>query len=245
MPIVGNARNLIRLSVALIAGLCVIALSACDAAPGTGSAGQNSRQVTVVGAGKVDGTPDTLTTNVGISFTAPDATTALNQTNERQQAVIDALVGTGVDRDDIATTQVSLQPQYGGPDNTTVVGYQASNSIDVRLRDTSAASRLLALITSIGGDATRINSVAYSIDDDSQLVKDARARAFEDAQDRAQQYAELSGLNLGKVLSISETTQESTPPAPAPMPRAMATEVPLSPGKQTVEFAVTVVWELT
>jgi uncharacterized protein YggE len=28
------------------------------------------------------------------------------------------------------------------------------------------------------------------------------------------------------------------------MPRAMATEVPLSPGQQTVGYTVTVVWEL-
>ena len=42
----------------------------------------------------------------------------------------------------------------------------------------------------------------FSINDDSQLVKDARARAFEDAKDRAQQYADLSGLKLGKVISI-------------------------------------------
>ena len=95
-----------------------------------------------------------------------------------------------------------------------------------------------------GGDATRINSVSYSINDDSQLVKDARARAFNDAKDRAQQYADLSGLALGKVLSISEATDAAQPPMPTPMPRAMATEVPLSPGQQTVGYTVKVVWEL-
>ena len=55
----------------------------------------------------------------------------------------------------------------------------------------------------------------YSIEDDSQLVKDARARAFNDAKDRAEQYAQLSGLNLGKVISISEVAG-STPPVPMP-----------------------------
>ena len=48
------------------------------------------------------------------------------------------------------------------------------------------------------GDATWINSVSYSIEDDSQLVKDARARAFQDAKNRAEQYAQLSGLTLGQ-----------------------------------------------
>ncbi|EUA88418.1 hypothetical protein I551_5115 [Mycobacterium ulcerans str. Harvey] len=55
--------------------------------------------------------------------------------------------------------------------------------------------------------------MSYSIEDDSQLVKDARARAFEDAKSRAQQYAQLSGLRLGTVLSISEGV--GTRPRPA------------------------------
>ncbi|CAJ1579131.1 SIMPL domain-containing protein [[Mycobacterium] wendilense] len=245
MPTVGNLSRLRRLSATLIAGLTVFALTACDAAPVTGNGnGGTGRQVTVVGSGQVDGTPDTLVTNVAVSFVAPQATAALNQTNERQRAVVDALLGAGVDREDIATSQVNLQPRYE-PDGTTVVAYQATNAIDVTLRDVSAASRALALITSIGGDATRINSVAFSIEDDSQLVTDARARAFEDARRRAEQYAELSGLQLGDVISISEAGEESSPPTPTPMPRAMATDVPLSPGEQTVSFSVTVVWELS
>lgn len=244
MPTVGNPKLLRRLSIALIAPLAVVALAACDAAPSVGvGGGDNGRQVTVVGSGQVEGTPDTLTTNVGISFVAADATTALNQTNERQRAVVDALLGAGVDREDIATSQVRLQPRLD-PDGSTAAGYEATNTVDVTIRDVSAASRALALITSIGGDATRINSVAFAIDDDSQLVIDARARAFEDARNRAEQYAELSGSQLGDVISISETGQEPAPPSPTPMPRAMASDVPLSPGEQTVSFSVTVVWAL-
>ena len=97
----------------------------------------------------------------------------------------------------------------------------------------------------IGGNAARINSVTYSIQDDSQMVSDARAKAFEDARNRAQQYADLSGLSLGKILSISEAP-EANPPRPVPVPQAaMAADVPLQPGQQTVSFAVTAIWELT
>jgi uncharacterized protein YggE len=171
----------------------------------------------------------------------------MNQTNDRQQAVINALVGAGLDRKDIRTTEVNLQPQYSNPEpagTATITSYRAGNAIEVKIHPTDAASRLLALIVSTGGDATRISSVSYSIADDSQLVKDARARAFDDAKNRAQQYAQLSGLNLGKVLSISEasgiTPSAGGPPAPAPR----ASSVPVEPGQQTVSFSVTAVWEL-
>jgi hypothetical protein len=239
MPIPDRARLLIR--IALAVGLTAALLAGCDSH--AGGVGDNPRQVTVVGSGQVQGVPDTLTADVGIDFTAPDVTTAMNQTNDRQQAVINALTGAGVDRKDISTTEVSLQPEYDSSGGT-ITGYRAGNSIRVKIHPADSASHVLAVIVGAGGDATRINSVSYSIADDSQLVKDARARAFQDAKNRAEQYAQLSGLKLGKVISISEASGGASTMPPAP-PRGGAVEnVPLEPGQQTVSFSVTAVWGL-
>jgi uncharacterized protein len=232
-----------RRIIAVLAAVAVAAGGLCACGSSSDQAGKDTHQVTVVGTGKVQGTPDTLTANVSIEFTAPDVATAMNQTSDRQQAVITALVNAGVDRKDISTTSISLQPQFG-PEGTAVTGYRAENSIDVRIRKLDSASQTLALIVSTGGNATRINSVNFAIDNDTQLVRDARARAFNDAKDRAQQYAQLSGLTLGKVLSISESP-ESPSPTPTLGPRAMAQPIPVEPGQQTVAFSVTVIWELT
>ena len=242
-----STRRLGR-SVAMAAiALAVVAVAGCDtssSAPSPVPGTTAPRQVTVVGEGRVDGTPDTLTIGLSIAATAPDAISASNQTSSRIAAVTDAIAGQGVDRKDVATTTVTLQPQYG-QDGTTIVGYQSSNSIDVSVRRVETGPQVLGAITTAGGDATRIDSVAYSIEDDSQYVKDARHRAFDDAENRAQEYAQLSGLGLGKVLSISETGSGAPPPTPMPRFDARATAVPLSPGQQTVGFSVTVVWELT
>lgn len=238
----------LAMSALAVVVLLGVALSGCAStpAPVPGPGNTAPRQVTVLGEGKVQGTPDTLTVGVSIEATAPDATGASNQTSSRVNAVTDALTAQGIDRKDIGTSNVSLQPQYGGSDNTTIVGYRSSNSIEVTVRKIDIGPQVLGAITTAGGDATRINSVTYSIEDDSQLVKDARARAFDDAKNRAQQYAELSGMKLGKILSISETGSGPPPPMPMQSPRfgAAAESVPLSPGQQTVGFSVTAVWEL-
>ena len=99
-----------------------------------------------------------------------------------------------------------------------ITGYRAGNSIGVTIRKLDAASGALTAIVDAGGNATRINSVSYSIQDDSKLVSDARARAFEDAKNRAEQYAKLSGLSLGKIISISEAPAAARP-AGADAPR--------------------------
>jgi uncharacterized protein YggE len=227
--------------------VALAALTGCDSPTPEPTPGANPRQVTVLGSGQVQGVPDTLTAGVGIEFTAPDVTAAMNQTNDRQQAVINALVSAGLDRKNISTTEVTLQPQYGSPEPNgaaKITGYRATNAIEIKIHPTDTASRMLALIVGTGGDATRISSVSYSIADDSQLVKDARARAFNDAKNRADQYAQLSGLTLGKVLSISETGSTPAAGVPAAPQRAMPAAVPLEPGQQTVSFSVTAVWEL-
>jgi uncharacterized protein len=239
MAVTKGARLTLRFALGL--GLIVGVLSACDSH--SGRVGDNPRQVTVVGSGQVQGVPDTLTADVGIQFIAPDVTAAMNQTNDRQQAVINALTGAGVDRKDISTTDVSLQPQYDSSSGA-ITGYRAGNSIRVKIHPTDSASHVLAVIVGTGGDATRINSVSYSIADDSQLVKDARARAFQDAKDRAQQYAQLAGLKLGKVISISEASGGALPAPPPLRGGAMPSNIPLEPGQQTVSFSVTAVWQL-
>ena len=245
MPIAAQEKSAsTKLMCFAAAGVAAAALTACDAQPDPASTPDaGTRQVTVVGAGQVQGAPDTLTVDASMESIAPEATAAMDQTNDRQRAVIDALVDAGIDRKDLATTEADLQPQYG-PENNAITAYRATNSIDVTIRDLDLASEAIGLIVSIGGNATRINSISYSIDDDSQLVRDARARAFEDAKSRAAQYAELSGLDLGKVISISESGG-ATPPQPMPAPRGMMeAAVPLEPGEQTVGFNVTVIWEL-
>jgi len=247
MQIAVRAKFPTRLLAVAATGLAAV-LSGCDATAGPlVTEDQEVRQVTVVGKGEVQGVPDTLTINASMEIVAPDAAAALNQSSQRQKAVIDALVGSGVDRKDISTSQISVQPQYPGFESNTIVGYRANNTIDVKIRQLDQASQAFTQIATAGGDAMRINNVTLAIEDDSQLVREARSRAFNDAKSRAEQYALLSELDLGKVISISEVAG-SAPPVPLPTTRDGAAEmaaVPIEPGQQTVDFSVTVVWELT
>lgn len=233
-----------RLTAAAGALVLVGGLAAC----GSDTDVDQARSITVIGSGKVTGTPDTLKADVGIEVDGADVSAALNAANAKVTKVADAVVAAGVDRKDIATQNVSLTPRYNSPapgGTSQVSGYQASNSLRITIRDLAKASTVLADVAKAGGDDTRISNVSFSIDDDSDLLKQAREAAFKDARTRAGQYADLAGASLGKVLTITEATSGSNQTSPTTAFRSeAATPVPVEPGQQTLTFTVTVKYQL-
>ncbi|MFD6154897.1 SIMPL domain-containing protein [Nocardia sp. NPDC060256] len=202
------------------------------------------REVTVVGSGQVRGAPDILNADIGVEVTADNVSAAISRANDRAKAMTDAIVGAGATKEDVRTTDVSIQPQYAGGTDNTVVGYRASNSVRVVVRDLSKASGVLDSAIKAGGNETRLRSVSFAIDDNSQLLADARARAFADAKARAEQYAVLAGVKLTKVITISEANSRDDNSAKMSTRDAAPQSVPLEPGTQTVTFTVKVTWGL-
>ncbi|MGU3436186.1 SIMPL domain-containing protein [Actinomycetes bacterium M1A6_2h] len=221
--------------------------TACGSStPTTGSDG-GPPSVSVSGIGEVQGTPDTLTAQIGVEAVASDVTAAIDQANTAVTAVTDAIVAAGVDRSDVQTQQVSINPQYSGGfsgSSSEISGYQATNTLRVTVRDLSSASAVLGDATAAGGNATRISGVSFRIDDNSALVTDARARAFADARDRAEQYASLSGGELGDALSITENVSGQEQPMSLTDRSEASSAVPIEPGQQTVSVSVAVQWAL-
>lgn len=229
--------KLTRITVAGAAALGILLVSGC------GSSG--THEVTVNGTGEVRGTPDLLRADIGADATAPDVSAAVTQVNGKAQAIIDAVVGAGVKREDVQTSKLSINPQYSSPGTgggtSTISGYKAQNSLRIVVRDLSKASGVLDKAIQAGGNNTRLSGVTFDMADDSKLLADARERAFKDAKTHAEQYAKLSGLGLGDVVTISES-HGSTPLNDGAEAKMAA--VPVEPGSQTVKFTVTVKWAL-
>ncbi|WP_067547044.1 SIMPL domain-containing protein [Nocardia crassostreae] len=229
-----------------LTGICAAAAGTALLLTGCGSSDSDAeRTVTVVGTGKVQGAPDVLNANLSADVTAPDVSTAVDGANAKAKAITDAMVEAGAKREDIQTSDLSVQPSYG-PDGRDITGYRATNSVHVLIRDLPKASAVLDAAVKAGGNETRISSVSFGLEDNTKLLSDARARAFEDAKSRAQQYADLSGLGLKSVQTISEDSSGYWPQTPMTRENAPsgAADFSLEPGQQTVSFTVTVVWQL-
>ncbi|MEC3958673.1 SIMPL domain-containing protein [Nocardia sp. CDC153] len=229
-----------------LSAICAATVGVALLLTGCGGSDSGDRTVTVTGTGKVQGTPDVLNADLGTEVSAGDVSAAVDQANAKAKAITDAMVTAGAKREDIKTSDLSVQPTYG-TDGHNITGYRATNSMHVAVRELPKASGILSAAVQAGGNDTRINSVTFGLEDNTKLLSDARARAFDDAKSRAQQYADLSGLKLKTVKTISENGSGATP-TPTPMYRdavpGAAPNINLEPGQQTVTFEVTVAWNM-
>lgn len=236
-----------RVALTAVIGSVVLALGLVACGDDEPSDPENERSVTVVGKGEVKGAPDTLRADLGVETTGADVSSAIDSANAQIAAVTKAVVDAGVPRENVQTQQVTLAPDYSNPapgGSRQISNYRATNSLRVDITDLSKASDVLKVAVDAGGDATRISNVSFVIDDDSELVTNAREQAFNDARDRAKQYSRLSDDDLGKVLTIDETSSGQEAPASGQQRATLDSSVPLEPGQQTVSFSVTVKWQL-
>jgi uncharacterized protein YggE len=244
------------LTVAAVAAVAVLLLAGCGrggggvagAAPAAGISTDNGRpSIAARGVGLVKGTPDTLRVVLGVETRSARAKDALAANNEKANALVDTLKGQGVEEKDIQTSQLSIHPTYDDKGQR-ITGYQVNNTVTATLHDIAGAGALIDAAAGTVGDAVRVQSIGFSIDDDSALKAEARTQAVHLAQLQAEQMAKAAGVKLGGIRLISEV------PAGGPMPyyerlagapaADTAKSAPILPGQQELSLAVDVVWDI-
>ncbi len=238
-------------AVTTVAALAALALGAAALAlllarpQATSAATVGVRQITVVGNGEADVTPDTARVQMGVQTQAASAAEALNQNNAQMEALLARLREQGIADKDIQTSSVSIWPRYGS-NGTEVIGYDANNSVTVTIRNIAQTGELLDRVVEAG--ANNIGGISFTVDDPSALQTNARNVALVDAKTRADAMAQAVGGSVGQVLSITENIGQ--PPQIYEQRMAMDTSagassaVPVQPGQQTITAQVQVTYEL-
>jgi uncharacterized protein len=204
-------------------------------------------KLTVAGSGLASATPNLLTVAIDINVTGSGAQVSLTDDSSRAGAVTAVLEPGGVAAQDIQTSDVSLQPQYSL--TGAVTGYQMSNTITAKLRDFTTAGSILDQLASAGGNATRIDSLTFSIADPRSIEDQARTDAVHQAVSHAQSMARAAGERLGPVCSMSDQSSATFPQyntfdEAAPGMTASGATVPLEAGTQQESAQVTLVYGL-
>lgn len=200
----------------------------------------------ITARGEVSRVPDIAVISAGVVTQSQDAKSALADNAAKMSRVLAALRKAGIAERDIATSSISLNPQYRYAENTppTIIGYQASNTVTVRFRDIGRSGAILDTLVGVG--ANQINGPSLEVDKPEEALDQARLHAIADAKRRAQIYAAALGTTVKRVVTLSEST-DSPGPRPYMMAMARADAAPkteIAPGEQQVSVTVQVVFEL-
>ncbi|MFI5205889.1 MAG: SIMPL domain-containing protein [Candidatus Paceibacterales bacterium] len=184
-------------------------------------------EISVSGDGKAYAKPDVALVSFGVTTQAPKSQDAVNQNNTKMNAVIAAIKSAGVDDKDIQTTLYNLSPVYSYPviyqgagaammksgavapsmpipvrSGPTVTGYSLEQQISVKIRNFDNINSILDKATAAG--ATNVGSLQFAIDNPEKVQADARAQAIAKAKEKLQSIVDQSGLQIGKLVNISE-----------------------------------------
>ncbi|MFS8137641.1 MAG: SIMPL domain-containing protein, partial [Thermomonas sp.] len=192
--------------------------------------------------------PDVATLSTGVVTQATDANAAMRANATQMDKVMAAIRKAGIAERDIQTSGISLNPQYKYAENLPpqITGYQANNTVNIKVRDLSKLGKVLDTLVEQG--ANQVNGPSFEVDKPDAAYDEARVGALKKAQARATTYADALGLKVRRIVSISEGGASF--PRPMPMVRAMAAsdamakETSVAPGESTLSVNIDVVFEL-
>ncbi|MGZ9225660.1 MAG: SIMPL domain-containing protein [Anaerolineales bacterium] len=231
----------------IVVALMVLALlvSACTPTTVNQAAPPPLRTLSVAGTGEANLAPDIAYIYVGVHTEKLTAAEAVAENTTQTQKVIEAIKDFGIDQKDIRTMNFSIwpmdkyDPQSGAP--TGEKTYAVDNTVYVTVRKLDTLGDLLDTVIAAG--ANTVNNVQFDVANKDAALKAARADAVKDAQAKAQELADASGLTLGEIQSIGFSDS-----VPYPIfdgkgsggGAAEAAAVPIQPGQLTFTVVVNV-----
>lgn len=234
---------------ALAAGLLLGAAAAMPVpAFAQGQAEAAEGRLSLSARGEVRIAPDMATVSAGAQTRADTAAGALAANARAMAGVFQALERAGIARRDIQTSGLSLNAVYAPYDSSDrgreqrIVGYEASNTVRVTVRDLDRTGRTIDALVASG--ANQLQGVNFTHSDPAEARDAARRQAVAELGRLRALYADAAGISTGRLLSLSESS--TSQPYPVMYARAEAiamdagTEV--APGEITVSVTVDAVW---
>ncbi len=215
--------------------------------------------ITVSGKGEVKAVPDVSKFTVTIEETAKDQSAALALSSTKVNTLIEGLKKIGIDDKDIKTEYTSINPKYEYtqgevramiyppiPANPVIIGYTSSHTLSVKVREIGKVSEVQKIFAEV--KVQNVSGPDLSIDDVDAIKIDAREKAIKDAKAEAEVLAEQLGVRLGKIVSFSESGNDTYPmymSARADVATGKSSpEATIATGEQTVTSNVSITYKI-
>lgn len=204
--------------------------------------------LSVAATAKAVSIPDTAIVTVGVVSEGMTAQEVKDQSSNKMNQVIAFVKQAGIDDQDIKTSQFYISPTYNyNNQQRTVVGYQANQTITIKVKNIDQSSQQLEKIVdgAVVHGANQIQGIDFSFADNESLMQNARKQAIDKAKANALQIAKDAGLKLGRIVNV--ITSSSGHPEPmfaTNMSMAKSVSPQIELGSQEVFATITVVFEI-
>ena len=204
-----------------------------------------TRSISVNAEGTVKVTPDAVRLSATATAMAASNKSALSEASKVAAAVRKALLENGVAKTEIATQSITSYPEYNYSTDgvSQLIGYRASQSFDITIKKASNAGTVVDAVVEAGGDNVQINGVSPFVLDATKTSSSARAVAVKNARAKAQSYAKLLGVKLGRVITLSESSGPAAYPIMAMQKDSVGATV-IDLGQQDVTVSISVKWAI-
>lgn len=226
---------------------------------------QNVNTISFSGHGEVTAVPDIANIYFTIRQEAKTVKDAQIAVASIEKKALDFLKTSNVAEKDIKTSNASFNPKYEyqyddritvpcttygcppRPGKSVIVGYEAYESITVKVRNTDDVGKIMQDLGSTG--VSELSGPNFAIDDEDALKAEARKKAIDEAKEKAKILAKDLGVSLGRIASFSESgnyypimygksammsADSAAVPAPAEIPK----------GENTISSDVTITYEI-
>jgi len=182
--------------------MAAVAVLVCNQT--AGAQGGDVRSISVNGHAEIRLVPDLVVITLGVETFDMDLDVAKRDNDDRATRLIQVAESLGVDRQDIRTEFLNIQPQFKShQDHGNFLRYLVRKTVTITLRD---VSKYEALLTSLlGAGANYVHGIEFLRSELDRYRLEARALAIKAAQSKAEDMAKQFGVRLGKPHSIRES----------------------------------------
>lgn len=197
-----------RIALALALSLLVAVAAAPDTALAEGYSPESGTLLQIEAEGSVDVAPDMMGVSVSVVTTGATAAEALDSNNELAARLIAAVKASGLEIGELNTAGLDVNARFArDPDDALevgelprILGYVATNRLDVELSEVAQAGELISLMFEAG--ANEIHGPSFTLADRRPAQRLAEQAAIAEARAEADNYAAALGMRVVRVLRV-------------------------------------------
>ena len=167
----------------------------------------------VSGTGEVFAKPDVGIVVFSVKTEAGTVAEAMEENTQKMNTIISAMKDRGIEENDLKTASFTISPRYEyridrllepPTRNRVLVGYEVSQSLQVKMRDLEKIGDIIQGATDAG--ANQVGNLQFTIDNQDELKKQARQEAISKAKEKAEEITSQLGVKLVRIVNFRENT---------------------------------------